>query len=43
MVLDKLGPVFTTKIVEGISDVFRVCNVFTFYSNNTKLSFAFML
>ena len=33
----------TDDMKKSISDVFRVCNAFAFYSNNTRLSFAFML
>ena len=42
MALDKQGPIFVKKNIESISDVFRVCNVFAFYINSTRLSFAFM-
>ena len=31
MVLDKVGLIFVTNIVESISDVFKVSTVFAFY------------
>ena len=34
MVLDKVGLIFVTNIVESISDVFKVSTVFAFYWNN---------
>ena len=39
MVLDKLGHVFVTKMLRALAMFLG----FTFYINNTKLSFAFML